>query len=103
MLELKHPKTTTIFLAIPLSKAQRPAHSKATYPGLSLFRVRGLAFSPNGKMMASPSEDGMMLLDSARGATRHMLEGQSSKHRAQAFSPDGKLVASGSADETVRL
>ena len=66
--------------------------------------VTAVAFSPDGKTVASGSWDNTVRLwDAATGEERQKLEGHDNVVTAVAFSPDGKTVASGSGDNTVRL
>ena len=79
----------------------------------------GIAFSPNGEILASGSSDGTIRLWNAKTKARdsffHRLRGAIFGHHkatlkghtyhvlSVAFSPDGQTLASGSSDKTVRL
>lgn len=68
--------------------------------------VTALAFSPDGKILASgtsPSASVIRLWDVASGAEIGQLEGHSSWLCSLVFWPDGKKLASSSGDQTIRI
>jgi WD40 repeat protein len=66
-------------------------------------RTRALAFSPDGRTLASASGRVVDLWDPAEGRLRATLSGHDDEVSAVAFAPDGRTLASSSADGTVRL
>jgi RNA polymerase sigma factor (sigma-70 family) len=68
------------------------------------FLVTSLAFSPDGKTLASGSYGNTAKLwEVATGEERANLAGHTNAVNAVAFSPDGKTLASGSDDKTIKL
>jgi len=66
--------------------------------------VNSVAFSADGKLLASGSRDNnIKLWDAATGREIRTLQGHSSYVLSVAFSADGKLLASGSGDNTITL
>lgn len=71
-------------------------------PGPSVF-MKSLAFSPDGRLLASGTSSGIFIWDRATLKALRTLEGHRGDVAALAFSPDGAILASGSADHTIRL
>lgn len=68
--------------------------------------VISVALSPNGKYIATGSQDSTVRLWSIKGdkgELLHIFKGHRNSVNSVAFSPDGKYIVSGSADFTVKL
>src|SRR5262249_7932700 len=64
--------------------------------------INALAFSPDGKLLASASCDNMARIwDVATGKGLHVLEGHQGFVNTVAFFPDGKTLATGGEDGTI--
>ena len=65
--------------------------------------VLGVAFSPDGRLLATASIEGTARLwDPATGEHRRTLTGHRGTVYGVAFSPDGRLLATASDDKTAR-
>src|SRR5262249_18926380 len=65
--------------------------------------ARSVAFSPDGRILATGGSDAVKLWDPATGEEKCMLTGQAQMTVDLVFSPNGKTLASGSWDKTVKL
>jgi WD40 repeat protein len=69
-------------------------------------QVMAIAFSPDGKALASASandENTIKLWDTSSGAELRSLNGHTDRILSVVFSPDGKTLISGSGDKSIRL
>jgi len=66
-------------------------------------RIREIAYSPDGKLLAVAGSAGIWLYDAKNLTEIALLQGHTDVVSSVSFSPDGKMLASGSRDDTVRL
>jgi len=102
------PAPTTTAQPGPGATATRPSTATPTPEKVVLTghtsAVHSMAWSPDGRTLASRSRDGTVILwDAKTGEQLHTLQGHSGRVSSVAFSPDGKRLASASEDGTVIL
>jgi WD40 repeat protein len=86
------------------SQKELATQKEITKPQGHSNKVKSVAFSPDGKYLASGSNDMMVKLWSVESQKElTTLLGHKDSVFSVAFSPDGKYLASGSDDNTVKL
>jgi WD40 repeat protein/serine/threonine protein kinase len=82
----------------------RPARPRVeTARSLSGQVLPGVAYSPDGKQVATPGRPGAIVLWDVETGADELLVGHTAEVHALAYSPDGRRLASGGADGSVRL
>jgi WD40 repeat protein len=92
--------------AARVGRSLHPRYGPLYAPGRQSRDINGLAFSPNGRLLATAGNDNSMVLwDLARRVPigRRLRPGGGDLITAVAISPDGRMVASGVDDGTVIL
>src|SRR5437763_6982763 len=96
--------TSTATPRLPRATATISAPYHGTYTGHGGLPVWCVAWSPDGKRIASGGVDKtVQVWDPVTGRTLLTYRGHTEKVQVAAWSPDGKYIASGSDDTTVQI
>ncbi|MCG9129286.1 sigma-70 family RNA polymerase sigma factor [Candidatus Poribacteria bacterium] len=96
--ELKQPisdSTSQETLKWHLPEGAKARHGKG--------HIKGIAYSPDGTLLAVVSSIGIWLYDAHTGQELDLLIRTSVQVKSVAFSPDGKTLVSGNSDNTIHL
>ena len=114
-LDTQEPTTAALSQAVYLQRNEKP-ENKALALAVNTLKghessVNSVGFSPDGKQLASGSEDKTIKIwDVTTGkilntlpSERYANKGHQSSVRSVGFSPDGQQLASGSRDKTIKI